>query len=144
MEHAINQRVADLIKALGLNGNQFASKLGMEKPSTIYAILKDQYKTSLDVLEAIAKSFPQVSRDWLLTGEGPMFRQVADALTERKIIDDHPYVQRLKKELELERNLASTKLEQKEEDLETLKLKLQEAEEKMKALRQGKISPDAI
>ena len=68
-----NNRLQGLINALNLNPRQFAVELGYEQATTIYNILKRQSTPSRSTLDKICNRFPQVNREWLLTGQGSMF-----------------------------------------------------------------------
>lgn len=72
--NTINERINGLIKASGLSTNAFAKKLG--KPQSSIATVADgRSKPGFELLELICATFPDVSRDWLLMGEGEMHRQ---------------------------------------------------------------------
>lgn len=75
---SINVRVALLIKELRLNNAKLAKSID-KVPSTINAIVDGKTRPSFDLLETIFTVYPQVSRDWLLMGEGPMFRVQPDS-----------------------------------------------------------------
>ncbi len=69
----INERIAELIKTLQMNKSGFANSID-KAGATIQTILNGRNKPGFDVIEAIFKKYPQVNRDWLIMGEGPMFR----------------------------------------------------------------------
>tara|TARA_R100001480_G_scaffold134054_1_gene131146 strand:+ start:46 stop:477 length:432 start_codon:yes stop_codon:yes gene_type:complete len=68
-----NNRLQGLINALNLNPRSFAIELGYEQATTIYNIIKRQSNPSRSTLDKICNRFPQVNREWLLTGQGSMF-----------------------------------------------------------------------
>jgi uncharacterized protein YfkK (UPF0435 family) len=68
-----NNRLQGLINALNLNPRSFAVELGYEQATTIYNIIKRQSTPSRSTLDKICNRFPQVNREWLLTGQGTMF-----------------------------------------------------------------------
>jgi len=68
-----NNRLQGLINALNLNPRSFAIELGYEQATTIYNIIKRQSTPSRSTLDKICNRFPQVNREWLLTGQGTMF-----------------------------------------------------------------------
>lgn len=74
----INERFKQLIKALGMNSNSFAKSLGKTQ-SSVAAIIEGRSKPGFEFLELIATTYPQISRDWLLMGEGPMMREAVKA-----------------------------------------------------------------
>jgi transcriptional regulator with XRE-family HTH domain len=75
MINTINERIEALILHLA-KGKQteFAAKIGVPQ-STIAGIVGiRQTKPGYEILEKIAIAFPEVNSDWLLIGEGEMFR----------------------------------------------------------------------
>ena len=108
-----NNRLQGLINALNLNPRSFAIELGYEQATTIYNIIKRQSTPSRSTLDKICNRFPQVNREWLLTGQGSMFntttataspddltvtaKQVIDHLS--KIIPDLSLVKKFATEL---------------------------------------------
>lgn len=106
-----NNRLQGLINALNLNPRQFAVELGYEQATTIYNILKRQSTPSRSTLDKICKRFPQVNREWLLTGQGSMFntptassddltvtaKQVIDHIS--KLIPDLSLIEKFAQEL---------------------------------------------
>lgn len=68
-----SQRLESLIGKLNLNTRSFAIELGYSRADSIYAIFKRNSKISNTLLNKISNRFPQVNKDWLLTGHGTMF-----------------------------------------------------------------------
>ena len=66
-------RIKDIIKLSGLSDRAFALKCGINQP-TLFNQLKGIRAISLDTVKSICKTFPEISRDWLLLGEGDMFK----------------------------------------------------------------------
>lgn len=64
----INERVKLIMKANRLNATQFAEVIGV-KPANLSHILSGRNKPSMDFLEKVALTFPNVNASWLLTGE---------------------------------------------------------------------------
>ncbi|GAA4358047.1 hypothetical protein GCM10023185_23240 [Hymenobacter saemangeumensis] len=67
----INQRFAQLIKQLGISKNAFALSLG-KTASVIQHLMDGRNKPGYDLLYKVFEIYPNVSRDWLLLGKGPM------------------------------------------------------------------------
>ena len=80
-------RIKDIIKLSGLSDRAFALKCGINQP-TLFNQLKGIRAISLDTVLSICKTFPEISRDWLLLGEGDMFKSQSRE-TERinKLVD---------------------------------------------------------
>ena len=67
----IDQRFAQLIKQFGLTKNSFAISLG-KTASVIQHLIDGRNKPGYDLLCKVFEIYPNVSRDWLLLGRGPM------------------------------------------------------------------------
>ena len=68
---SIGQRFTHLIKHLGLNKNTFAQSL--DKTATVIQHLVDERnKPGYDLLCKVFEIYPNVSKDWLLLGQGSM------------------------------------------------------------------------
>ena len=80
-------RIKDVIKLSGLSDRAFALKCGINQ-QTLFNQLKGIRAISLDTVISICKTFPEISRDWLLLGEGDMFKSQSRE-TERinKLVD---------------------------------------------------------
>ena len=58
-----------------LNAKQFSEKLGMKRGQAIYDVMSGKTKRISDKLaNQIISEFPEISRTWLLTGEGEMLK----------------------------------------------------------------------
>ena len=67
----IDQRCAQLIRQFGLTKNSFAMSLG-KTASVIQHLIDGRNKPGYDLLCKVFEIYPNVSRDWLLLGRGPM------------------------------------------------------------------------
>jgi phage repressor protein C with HTH and peptisase S24 domain len=74
------EKMATLLKALGMNANEFARALDYKAPEKIYALLKGKNRPGYDTLNDILRAFPQLNADWLIREEstGPMFLEVQE------------------------------------------------------------------
>ena len=82
-------RIKKIIEYTALSDRAFALKCGMNQP-TLFNQLKGLRSISLDTILAIGRTFPEISRDWLLYGEGDMLKaNNKDINTERmlKLLD---------------------------------------------------------
>ena len=85
------ERLQSLINKLNLNTRSFSIELGYTRADSIYAIFKRNSKISNSLLNKICNRFPQVNREWLMTGFGSMFTtQENDDLTvtAKQVIDN--------------------------------------------------------
>jgi hypothetical protein len=62
----------DLIEKLGTNVSAFEKSIKVS-PTRIDKLIKRDSKISLEIVQLITEAFPQVNRQWLLSGEGEMF-----------------------------------------------------------------------
>ncbi len=70
---SIGQRFTQLIQHLGLSKNAFAQSL--DKTATVIQHLVDERnKPGYDLLCKVFEAYPNVSKDWLMEGAGPMMK----------------------------------------------------------------------
>jgi transcriptional regulator with XRE-family HTH domain len=79
-EIAINERVIEAINAilssgLALNKADLAEKFGI-KPAKFSEILNKRMKAGMDIIQNLCIDY-DISADWLITGEGSMYRSPA-------------------------------------------------------------------
>ena len=88
-----SQRLFELINSLSLNINSFSNECGYPSSATIWRIIEQKKKPSNPTINKICNRFPQVNREWLLTGYGEMFNtQQTDfsedlTVTAKQVID---------------------------------------------------------
>ena len=76
---SIGQRFTQLIQHLGLSKNAFAQSL--DKTATVIQHLVDERnKPGYDLLCKVFETYPNVSKDWLLLGQGPMLVEEVGAV----------------------------------------------------------------
>ena len=66
-------RINAVIKWAGMTTNYFAHYIGLPCGENLYQIKRGNNGISRDVAERIVNKFPDISKAWLLTGEGNMF-----------------------------------------------------------------------
>jgi plasmid maintenance system antidote protein VapI len=75
---SIGQRFIQLIQHLGLSKNAFAQSL--DKTATVIQhLVEERNKPGYDLLCKVFEVYPNVSKDWLMEGAGPMMKQEAQA-----------------------------------------------------------------
>ena len=79
-EIAINERVIEAINAilssgLALNKADLAEKFGI-KPAKFSEVLNKRMKAGMDIIQNLCIDY-EISADWLITGEGSMYRSPA-------------------------------------------------------------------
>lgn len=70
----MREKLLNLMKAENLTSSRLAELLGIQ-PSGISHILKGRNNPSLDFIQKVLRRFPQVNPDWLILGEGEMYRE---------------------------------------------------------------------
>ena len=66
------KRIEAVIKMSRMTTNAFARHIGLARSENLYQIKRGNNGVSLDVANRIVAKFPEVSKLWLLTGDGPM------------------------------------------------------------------------
>ena len=72
-------RIHAVIKWAGMTTNFFAHHIGLPCGENLYQIKRGNNGISKDVAERIVNKFPDISKAWLLTGEGNMFASEASS-----------------------------------------------------------------
>lgn len=67
------ERVTDVVKLKAKSVREFAESIGV-KQVTLNQQLNGDRKLSLDTISAILNSFEDISAEWLLRGEGEMYK----------------------------------------------------------------------
>ncbi len=81
------ERIEKIMESEELNATQFAAEIDITGP-TLSHILNGRNNPSLIVLKKILNRYPEISSDWLICGEGPMYRETAQAQT-LSLFDDN-------------------------------------------------------
>ncbi len=88
------QRIERVVLWTGLSVNAFALSVGLKRGENLYQIKAEKNGISRELATLIAAKYPQISRGWLLTGEGDMF--VGDKPQQRSVpfydVDVEKYV----------------------------------------------------
>lgn len=109
--NTVGQRTQQLISHLGLTKNGFAQKIGVSS-TVINGIVKDSHKPGSKVLDAIKREYPDVSTDWLLTGDGNMI-----GTTKKSNDFGYAVIERLELELSELRQVFSQQLTNKDQQI---------------------------
>lgn len=64
------ERLETIMKAEGFHTHSFARKIGLPRAEPLYRIKRGEDALSLDIAEKICHTFPNYSKQWLLTGMG--------------------------------------------------------------------------
>ncbi len=80
MERAVIQRIKHLSKCNNMNDAEFAKRIGIAQ-TTYSNILNRNSDVKHSILELILNSFGDLSSDWLMRGEGKMFKSEKECET---------------------------------------------------------------
>ncbi|MDE5421713.1 helix-turn-helix domain-containing protein [Ancylomarina sp. DW003] len=89
----MKDRIIQLLNNEGLSASKFADIIGVQRSSMSH-ILSGRNNPSLDFIQKIMRSFPQISGDWLISGDGEMIKGQASASLFQEVIkeeDPAPY-----------------------------------------------------
>lgn len=67
---SVKERLQQFLKSEGISASEFARKMGLS-PAYIASMRKSMPE---EKVERLCREFPQINRDWLLYGEGEMYR----------------------------------------------------------------------
>ena len=74
----MNNRVFLLIENLKMSQSEFAQATGVS-PSAITQLKNSNGNLSIDNVMKIGKTFPNLSLEWLISGEGEMWKHIEDS-----------------------------------------------------------------
>lgn len=89
MQSTVYHRVISIFEETGLSKRKFAEELGIV-PNSVNQYINGERKPSLDFIIAILKWNENISAEWLLRGEGNMYRtktSIDVASTSGKLFD---------------------------------------------------------
>lgn len=67
------ERLSAVIEQAGMSTNYFARYIGLPVAENLYRIKRGQNGLSRHLADRIVRKFPNISKGWLLTGEGNMY-----------------------------------------------------------------------
>ncbi len=67
------QRIEKIVDWTGLSVNAFAMRIGLNRAENLYQIKKGNNGISKELATQIANRYPNVNRNWLITGDGEPF-----------------------------------------------------------------------
>ena len=96
MEDQIDKRLKHLLKKEGLTSSQFANIVDY-RPSSISHILSGRNKPGFDFIQRILLKFDGINPEWLILGQGEMYKTTGKIIDENKETEpDPPYVSDVK------------------------------------------------
>lgn len=72
-------RLLQFINAENISQSQFADNIGVARAS-ISHILSGRNKPGFDFIEGMARHYPALNLEWLITGKGKMYKDMQDNL----------------------------------------------------------------
>ena len=72
IEKKVYERIQRMLKNKRISGNELAKIIGISSTS-VYNYLSGEVRAPLSFVSMILESFPDLSAEWLLRGEGEMF-----------------------------------------------------------------------
>lgn len=69
----MNRRLQQFLAVESISQSQFAERIGVAKASVSH-ILAGRNKPGFDFIEGIARHFPNLNIEWLITGKGRMYK----------------------------------------------------------------------
>ncbi len=74
-------RILQILKQKNLTASKFADEIGVQR-SSISHILSERNKPSLELIQKILNTYPEISSEWLLTGKAPKIDKEPDLFSE--------------------------------------------------------------
>ena len=81
------QRLEQVVKWSGMSTNRFATTIGLKRSENLYQIKRGSFGISKELARLVSQKYPEISRLWLLTGEGQMM-QAKNISVDGKIDND--------------------------------------------------------
>lgn len=107
----MRERIIELLEAKGLSNSKFAEMIDIQK-SSVSHFLRGRNNPSLEVVVKILKTFKEINPDWLLLGEGTMYKSEAKNESPPTLFHTENEVNTVEeKSNELDKSLAETSTE---------------------------------
>jgi hypothetical protein len=81
MKSTVNQRFIELISALKKSRKEFCSETNIPYPTLLNIIGDRGIKPSFEVFEKVLFTYDKINAEWLIKGEGEMFKSEQIAIT---------------------------------------------------------------
>lgn len=70
----MQDQIQEILRREDLSSSQFADKIGVQR-SSVSHVLSGRNKPGFDFIQKILHAFPNLDADWLITGEGEMYKR---------------------------------------------------------------------
>jgi transcriptional regulator with XRE-family HTH domain len=77
----MNSRLLQFIQAENISQSQFADSIGVARASVSH-ILAGRNKPGFDFIGSMARRYPSLNVDWLVTGRGKMYKNAPESPSE--------------------------------------------------------------
>ena len=77
----MNRRLQQFINAENISQSQFADNIGVARASVSH-IISGRNKPGFDFVEKMARAFPALNVEWLITGRGKMYKNSSDNISQ--------------------------------------------------------------
>ena len=77
----MNSRLLQFIQAENISQSQFADSIGVARASVSH-ILAGRNKPGFDFIESMARRYPSLNVEWLVTGRGKMYKNAPESPSE--------------------------------------------------------------
>jgi transcriptional regulator with XRE-family HTH domain len=74
----MNNRIRLIIESRNLTASKFADEIGVQA-SSISHILSGRNKPSLEFVQKILERYPEISYEWLISGQGTMHKEISQS-----------------------------------------------------------------
>lgn len=123
MERAINKRIKEIIRYLNISDTEFSKRISIPQ-STVSNIFNRDSDIKYTVLESILTQFEQISSEWLLRGEGSMFKSTDKFISTEELPESNRITSKTTYEKLLEEYTRQTEelLSQRDKEIRVLQL----------------------
>lgn len=85
----MKDRIQKIISAENLTASKFADIIAVQR-SSISHLVAGRNQPSLDIVKKILKSFPKINSDWLIFGEGNMYKDNNNPAAVNPVVEQKP------------------------------------------------------
>lgn len=75
----MNNRLQQFLNAENISQSEFADRIGVARASVSH-ILAGRNKPGFDFIDSMARNYPSLNLEWLISGKGRMYKEASDDL----------------------------------------------------------------
>jgi transcriptional regulator with XRE-family HTH domain len=91
------ERILEILKIRNLSPAQFADLIGVQR-SGMSHLISGRNNPSLEFIQKVLKTFPEINSDWMLFGKGKMLNREISATQQMSIPEDTAVTEQVPKE----------------------------------------------